>query len=360
MSTSDSLKPDTGWVRYLGILTAIGLGVLAFADYILPSRPATIVGALALIVVIIGGSQFLFHGATLVSGALEGWRRTQFQVAVSLAALIAFTLVLASRVDAMPTATLWRMLTPWLLIPLGIIAWVCWFAGGQLNREHPFRGFLIAAAVLGVLCFFWSAGMVSDSDYDGEGSSLYLDPEKAKRAKVTSEYVWRFILYVTIAYLVLFLKLRLRRSPQDEALPKLNETLTPEVVSEIVATMGGHVANRPRRYGRESDLPYPRVVIETAFLKALRDAPEGSELETLKTFYTFLDDHMLSDADSDALNRWHEFLTAGAAEARLLDDPVALANGMRDAGSDRAVELMQELSKKAHERLRAIETIRGA
>ena len=219
---------------------------------------------------------------------------------------------------------------------------------------------ILTAIGLGVLCFFWSVGMVSDSDYDREGSSLYLDPEKAKRAKVTGEYVWRYVLYVTIAYLVLFLKLRLRRSPQDEALGKLNETLTPEVVSEIVATMGGYVANRPRRYSRVSDLPHPRVVIEAAFLKALRDAPEEPELETLKTFYTFLDDHMLSDADADALNRWHEFMTAGAGEARLLDDPVALANGMRDAGFDRALELMQELSKKAHERLRAIETIRGA
>ena len=213
MSTSDPVKPDTGWVRYLGIVTVIGLAVLVFADYLLPRRPATIVGALALIVVIVGGSQFLFHGATLVSRALEGWRRTQFQVGVSLAAPIMFTLFLASRADAMPTATLWRMLTPWLLIPLGIIAWVCWFAGGQLNPEHPFRGFLIAAAVLGVLCFFWSAGMVSDSDYDGEGSSLYLDPERAKRAKATGEYVWRFVLYVTTAYLVLFQKLRQRRAP---------------------------------------------------------------------------------------------------------------------------------------------------
>lgn len=252
------------------------------------------------------------------------------------------------------------MLTPWLLIPLGIIAWVCWFAGGQLNRDYPFRGFLIAATILGVLCVFWSAGMVSESDYDGEGSSLYLDPEKARRARETGEYVWRFALYVTTAYLVLALRLKQRQSPRDEAFRKLNETLTPAVIGEIVATMGAHVANRPRRYGRESDLPYPRLVIEAAFIKALRDATEGPELETLKAFYTFLDDHMLSDADSDVLNRWHEFLTAGAAEARLLDDPTALAKGIHDAGSDKAVKLMEELSKKADERLRTIEAIRGA
>lgn len=215
MGTSDPLKPDTGWVRYLGFLTAIGLAVVFLADYVLPRRPAVIVGALALIFVVIGGIQFIFHAATLVSLALEGRRRTQFQIAVSLAVPIAFTLILANRADAMPIATLWGMLTPWLLVPLGIIAWVCWLAGGLLNRDHPFRGFFIAATVLGVLCYFWSVGMVSEDDYDGEGSSLYLNPEKARRAKETGEYVWLFVLYVTTAYLVLLLRLKLPRSPQD-------------------------------------------------------------------------------------------------------------------------------------------------
>ncbi len=68
---------------------------------------------------------------------------------------------------------------------------------------------------------------------------------------------------------------------------------------------------------------------------------------------------MLSDADCDTLNRWHEFLTAGTAEARLLDEPVALANGMEKAGADQALKLMQDLSKKADERRRTIEMIRG-
>jgi hypothetical protein len=102
------------------------------------------------------------------------------------------------------------MLTPWLLVPLGIIAWVSWSAGGQLDVENPFRGFLIASAIFGVVCWLWSMGMTVESDYDGEGSSTFLDPEQRKRAKETGEYVWRFLLYVTCAYLVLFLKLRRR------------------------------------------------------------------------------------------------------------------------------------------------------
>lgn len=213
-SSSDSLKPDPGWVRYLGALTALGLGVLLFASYVLPSRAAGIVSGLALFFVIVAGGQFLFHVATLVSKRLAGQRRMWFQVVVALAAPVAFTLVLAGRADVIPMETLWKMLTVRILIPLGIIAWACWFAGGQLNREHPFRGFLIAATILGVACLFWSAGMVSESDYDGEGSIFYLDPGRARRARETGEYVWRFALYVTTAYLALLLKLKLRPSPQ--------------------------------------------------------------------------------------------------------------------------------------------------
>ncbi len=203
---SRTLTPDKGWVRYLGILTAIGVAVLLFADFALSKRDATIVGGLALLMVVGAGSQFIFHGATLISLALHGRRRTQFQVAVCIAAPVLIPLFLASRADAIPVQTLLTILTPWLLIPLGIIGYLSWSAGSMTNREHPFRGFLIAAAILGVLCWLWSSGMVSD-DYDDEGGFL-LDPQRAKRARETGEYVWRFVLYVTTAYTMLFLRWR--------------------------------------------------------------------------------------------------------------------------------------------------------
>jgi hypothetical protein len=44
--------------------------------------------------------------------------------------------------------------------------------------------------------------MISESD--GVDSGWYLDPERAKRARETGEYVWRFVVYVTIAYVALF------------------------------------------------------------------------------------------------------------------------------------------------------------
>ncbi len=208
--TAEPLKSEPDSVRDLGILTAIGLVVLALAFYVLPPRSGVIVGAFAIIFVVLAGSQFFFHGSTMVSLALDGRRRTQFQIAVSLAVPIGLAFFLARRADAVPVDALWSMLTPWLLVPLGFIAWVSWVAGGQLNVEHPFRGFLIAAAIIAGLCWWWSMGMATESDSDGEGSYTYLDPEKAKRAKETGEYVWKFLIYVACAYLVLFLKLRWR------------------------------------------------------------------------------------------------------------------------------------------------------
>ena len=58
---------------------------LAFAWLLLSPRPAAFVGGLALILVVVAGSSFLFLLATLVSLALEGEHRRQFQIAVSLA-----------------------------------------------------------------------------------------------------------------------------------------------------------------------------------------------------------------------------------------------------------------------------------
>src|SRR5262245_145416 len=167
--TMDGPGPEPEWVRYLGIVTAVGLATLILASRALPRRAATIVGALALIVVVIAGSQFVFHGATIVSKALAGRRRTRFQAAVSVAVPVFVLLLLIGRVDAVPLATLREIVTPWLVVAVGIVAWVCWFTGPLLDREHPFRGFVIAAGALGLLCLFWSAGMTSDADYDGEG-----------------------------------------------------------------------------------------------------------------------------------------------------------------------------------------------
>jgi len=359
---AEPLKPDRVWIRYLGILTAIALVTMALAVYVLPGRLGMIVGACAILFGVLAGSQFVFHAATMVSMALHGRRRTQFQIAVSLAVPAALALFLASRADDVPVETLLAMLTPWLLVPLGVIAWVCWFAGGQLNRDHPFRGFIIAAAILGVLCLFWSAGMISVSDYDGEGSSLYLDPEKAKRAKEIGEYVWRFVLYVTTAYLALFLKLKRplvfklkwpsRESSQDEAFRKLNDALTPDAVQDIVSRMGGYIADREASPGREADLPFPKVVIELAYIKAMRDCTDPRYLDLLKAVYITLDDYMLSNEECAILTKFRDVL-----QQAIPPDTDTLMERFNDVDMQRTQEINARLSEAMHRRSATIAKI---
>ncbi len=72
MGTSDPLKIDRGWVRYLGILTVFGLATLLFVWYVLPSRPAAIVGGLLLLFVTIAGGRFIFDGPQPVKPKGEG------------------------------------------------------------------------------------------------------------------------------------------------------------------------------------------------------------------------------------------------------------------------------------------------
>ncbi len=194
------------YTRVLVILTSLGVAALLLAIYILPRRPAVFVAGLAVLFVLIAVSHLVFFGATRISLALEGPRRTLFQVAISLAVPVVLGLYLASRADALPLETLWTIFTPWLLLPLGVLGWLCWSAAEYLDRGHPFRGFLIVSAALFVLCWLWSAGLTTDSD--GDDSHSYLDPKKAKRARETGEYVWRFAIYVTTAYVVLFLRWR--------------------------------------------------------------------------------------------------------------------------------------------------------
>ena len=68
--------------------------------------------------------------------------------------------------------------------------------------------------------------------------------------------------------------------------------------------MDGHVARTLQGGpGRAADLPFPRALIELAFMKALREWPEGDRLESLKASYTSIDDRMLDDADYRVLVR---------------------------------------------------------
>jgi hypothetical protein len=120
---------------------------------------------------------------------------------------------------------------------------------------------------------------------------------------------------------------------QDRALVKLNSALTPGVVSEILRSVGRHIERGSRR---ASDLPYPRALIETAFVIALQDTKDEPTFETVATTYSILDDHMLSDADAAALKRFW----AGVEPFSLpgIQDLIDRANAAGDAAVAEALK----------------------
>jgi hypothetical protein len=75
-----------------------------------------------------------------------------------------------------------------------------------------------------------------------------------------------------------------QRRRERMAMRKLNTILDDATVGTIVAAVGTHIANRTQGYSTEADLPYPRMAIEMAFVKAIaqllgrRSAAGGTEV----------------------------------------------------------------------------------
>ena len=356
MTASEDLASVRFHAKATGVTAAAGVLILVLAGYLLPQRAGVIVGGLALFVALVAGAQSAFQTATLASHTLHGERRRHFQVWMSVGAPILFGMFLVSRVEAVPVDTLLDILTPWLLVPLAIIGTVSWYAGGALDREHPFRGFVVAATVLAVLCWFWTAGMTSgESDEEG-GPGLYLDPERAERARATGEYVWRYLIYVAAAYAILFYRWWKPHVPNaEEAFGKLNEALTPDAVDGVVSTMNQYIVERGARHGRKSELPVPQAALEMAYLKAIITCTDPQRLGLLKATYITLDDYFLSDEDCAALDAWDK-IVSDVTEGRLSD--VEVATRLAGEIGVKAQEVRKRLSEAMQRRNKTVATLR--
>jgi hypothetical protein len=149
----------------------------------------------------------------------------------------------------------------------------------------------------------------------------------------------------------------------EEVIHEAYKSMTPDVVRQIVSTVGRFVADRGGRPSPESALPLPRAMIELAFIKALREWPEGPELEALKTLHVCLDAHFLTEAEYKLLTRWDDLISS-APEASAIADPSspevkALIEDLADDRSKQAVELRRRLAEKAEERLKLNRQLRG-
>src|SRR3990172_641586 len=94
----------------------------------------------------------------------------------------------------------------------------------------------------------------------------------------------------------------LRRKDKAPARPKdatvgLLEELTVERINHITSTTAGHFARVKELvgYGREADLPFPRQLIELAYLKGIAICDDEKHRGLMISVYSMLDDIMLSD-----------------------------------------------------------------
>ena len=199
----DKAKSET---RFFAIASAVLLAIVIA----IPSRSWAALLSLPLVATV---WLLLFHGTTWVSLRLQGRQRKAFQIAVALVVPIALSLYFISRApELVASQMLEPMLTSWFLLPVAIIAYGSWFAADQLDREHPFRGFLVAAAVLFILCLFGYFGIHSEYDEQSESSLRYIDKEAAALAAQSGRYFAQYLVYVAISYGVMLVKLKKRHA----------------------------------------------------------------------------------------------------------------------------------------------------
>jgi len=197
---------------YSAILLGLFLGLWILDESFVHWPPLIIAQAFALIGLVGVGSQFAFHGLTVVSMSLAGWRRRFFQIGVSVAVPAVLSLYFIRNMLSPSTQGLFgHMLNPSYLVVVGIIAYVSWFAADQLDAEHPFRGFLIAAALWFFIFFLYQNGFHAGSEYDDytDSSSTFID---AKRAAETGRYLGQFLVYVSASYASMLVRLVMKRS----------------------------------------------------------------------------------------------------------------------------------------------------
>lgn len=205
MTEGLSLNKAKWEARFFAIASAVLLAMVL----LIPSRMLT---ALLILPLVCAGWMFFFHGSTVVSMLLQGARRTAFQIGIALVVPCVLSLYFIQRTPDLNATNLFgHMLSPWSLIPLGIIGYISWEFGDQLDKEHPFRGFLIASAALFFFCILGYWGIHSEYDGDAESSFSYIDKEAAALATQSGNFFGQFLTYVAVAYAALIARFRKRR-----------------------------------------------------------------------------------------------------------------------------------------------------
>lgn len=203
--------------RLFGIVSAVLLLIVLFIS-----------DDFAKVGLVVTGWLFMFHGTTVVSLALERESRRWFQIFVSSAVPILASLYF---IKDTPSVTFGgvagHMISPSYLFVIALIGYFSWAGADVLNKDHPFRGFLIVSTFFFVICFMGHHGYYGEYDDYSDETGWLLDKEAAKRAAETGRYFGQFWLYVTVSYGAMLFKM-MRKSKAERLYQQADKESDPE------------------------------------------------------------------------------------------------------------------------------------
>ena len=164
--------------------------------------PSSMIQLLALIALPYTVWLVYFYGATWVSFLLQDNKRKLFQVFVSIFTPAILSIYFLRHISEFTLqATFGPLMNPWLLLPCAFIWFFSKVLSRVLDRQHPFRGYLVSSVIIFLFCLYGFSGISIDS----ENGANYADEEFVKLAASTAKYFGLYLLYVAISYVSLFL-----------------------------------------------------------------------------------------------------------------------------------------------------------
>ncbi len=155
---------------------------------------AAVIGSVALLTA-------AWSGTTLVSLLLHGPARKWFQYAVALIYPLAASTYFLGSANTLDLAwSVGELITAGSALAITAAVAVGWFAAPELHQEHPFRGFLIWAALVFLFNFTGFHGTFFDDEMFGEVQSMFVDKEYSRLAAGKGFYAIAFLVYTLAGY----------------------------------------------------------------------------------------------------------------------------------------------------------------
>ncbi len=175
----------------------VPMTVLSFMALFIDNIGAQII---ALIFFACAGFQTLFYGTTLYALSLDGPKLRYYQLAIAIAypaLLTAYFVYDAKGFDAPYLAS--KFANVYFLIAFAFFFYIGKIGSEQLDKTYWFRGYMIAATAMFVICMMGASGVYFDSD-DGESRHAMQDDKVRKLAAQTGQFAIQYPLYVICVY----------------------------------------------------------------------------------------------------------------------------------------------------------------